>query len=152
MLNFELITPERTLFQLKADQVTLPTTMGEVTILSNHVPLVAELAAGILHIKSNGDEEEVAVAGGFVQIDEEGTVRVLSRFAELGDELNLAAIEEAKERAKKVMEEAIRTNDESFAHAAAALEREFARERLAIRIKRRGHAPKIANRIISRVD
>ena len=147
MLDFELITPERTLFRLKVDQVTLPTTMGDVTILPHHVPLIAELAPGILHLRSGNDEEEVAVAGGFIQVDQEGRIRVLSNLAERGEELDLSVIEKAKERAMQVMQEAVRLDDESFARAAAALEREFARERLARRIHKRGHAPKIAKPI-----
>lgn len=143
MLEFELITPERTLFRLSVDQVTLPTAMGEITVLPNHVPLVAELVPGILHLKRGSDEEEVAVSGGFVLIDESGRIRVLSDTAERGEELDLTAIEEAKTRAESVMRETMRVDDESFAAAAAALEREFARERLARRIQRRGHAPKI---------
>jgi len=147
MLEFELITPERKVFHLRVEQVTLPTTEGEVTLLPNHVPLVAEIAPGIVHLKHGNDEEEVAVAGGFLQVNADGRVRVLADFAERGHELDLTVITEAKERAIQVMQEAVRLDDESFARAAVALEREFARERLALRIKRRGKALTIPNPI-----
>lgn len=147
MLQFELITPERIVFRLRADQVTLPTTLGDVTVLKHHAPLVAELAPGILHVKRGNDEEEVAVAGGFLQVNADGTVRVLADFAERGHELELSAIEDAKARARGIMTEAVRLDDESFARAAAALEREFARERLARRIQRRGRALTISSPI-----
>ncbi|MCR4278568.1 MAG: ATP synthase F1 subunit epsilon [bacterium] len=140
MLEFELITPERKVFHLRVNQVTIPTTEGEVTILPNHVSLVAEITPGIVHLKNGNEEEEVAIAGGFLQVSADGRVRVLADFAERGHELDLSVIEEAKKRATQIMQETIHLNDESFARAAAALEREFARERLALRIQRRGRA------------
>ena len=144
MLQFELITPERTLFRLPVDQATLPTTEGEVTILPNHAPLVAELIPGIAHLKHGNDEEEVAIAGGFVQVDADGHVRVLADHAERGQELDLSVIESARQRAEDVMSNVAHLDDEAFARAAAALEREFARERLALRIKSRGRALSIS--------
>ncbi len=147
MLNFELITPERVVFQLPVERVTLPTTQGEITILPNHAPLVAELAAGIAHLQHGNDEEEVAVAGGFIQVERDGHVRVLADHAERGHELDLAVIEQAKTRAEEVMKNALHLDDESFARAAAALEREFARERLARRVQKRGSALQIRNPI-----
>lgn len=143
MIHFELITPERIVFRQDIDQVTLPTAMGEITILPNHLPMVAALVAGIAHLKKGNAEEDVAVSGGFIDIQAGNTVRVLADTAERGFELHLDSIEEAKKRAEQVMKEVVRSDDATFAAAAAGLERELARYRVAIKHRGSTHVPTI---------
>lgn len=135
---FELVTPERLVMREEVDQVTIPTQDGEITVLPHHAALVANLSAGVMHLMRGSEEEDVAVSGGVVQIGEGGRVRVLAETAERGHELELEAIEEARARAEKVMSEAVRTDDVSFAAAAAALERETARLKTARRYRSYG--------------
>lgn len=130
-LHFELVTPERVVFRQDADQVTLPTAGGEITVLPGHIPLVAALVPGIAQLKKGNETEDVAVSGGFIEISAENRVRVLADTAERGVELDLGVIEAAKDRAEQVMREAVRSDDASYAAAAAALERELARYRVA---------------------
>ena len=137
MMKFELVTPERVVFRTEIDQVTLPTKEGEITILPNHAALVAELVPGVAHLKRGSEEEDVAVSGGFIQIGE-NRARVLADTAERGIDLDLSAIEQAKARAEAVMKETVRSDDTAFASAAAALERELARYKVA----KRTHAMK----------
>ena len=56
---------------------------------------------------------------------------MLADTAERADEIDLARAEEAEERAKKIMAERVRTDDEEYARVAAALEKEMARVRVA---------------------
>jgi F-type H+-transporting ATPase subunit epsilon len=135
-LHFELITPERIVFKTDADRVTLPTAEGEITVLPNHVPLVARLVAGVATLVVGGVEEEVAVSGGFIEVGEGNSVRVLADTAERGTELDISVIEAATQRAAEVMKNVARTDDNAYAAAAAAMERELARGRVA----RRAHA------------
>ncbi len=137
MIHFELITPERVVYRQEADQVTLPTAQGEITVLPGHASLVAALVPGIARLKTKGTEEEVAVSGGFIEVGND-KVRVLADTAERGEELDISVIEEAKKRAEKVMQEAARQDDVSFAAAMASMEREMARYKLA----KRRRAPK----------
>ncbi len=124
---FELVTPEKLVLREEVDSVSVPTTSGEITILANHVPLVSNVSAGVLHLTRGADEEDIAVYGGVIQISEGGRIRLLAETAERGHELVLEDIEAAHARAEKVMSEAAHTNDVAFAAAAAALERETAR-------------------------
>ena len=131
LLHFKLITPEKVVFEKKVSQVTLPTMDGEISILPNHIPLVAQLVPGVAMLKEHNHSEDVAVSGGFIEIDNDNNVTVLADTAERGEELNLQDIEKAKKRAQDVMQNAARGDDETFAHAAAELERELARYRVA---------------------
>lgn len=137
-IQFELITPERVVFRKEADKITLPTAEGEITVLPGHIGLVAALVPGIARLKTAEGEEEVAVSGGFIQVGGD-RVRVLADTAERGEELDLSVIEEAKRRADKVMKEAVRLDDNQYAAAVAAMEREMARYKLA---QKRRHVPR----------
>ena len=150
LIKFELVTPERTVFRTEVDQVTLPTAQGEITILPNHIPLVATLVPGVAHLKKGQAEEDVAVSGGFIQIQEGNLIRVLADTAERGAELDIAAIEQAKDRAEKVMKEAVRADEASYMSAAAALERELARYKTAMKHRKAKHTPTIESAVLSR--
>lgn len=142
-IQFELVTPERVLFREEVDQVTLPTTEGEMTILLNHIPLVAALVPGIAKLKKNGAVEDVAVSGGFIEVQKGNVVRVLADTAERGFELDISAIEAAKQRAEQVMKEAVHADDTAYAAAAALLERELARYKVVKKHRRSVHTPTI---------
>ena len=45
-LKLKIVTPERLILEEMVDQVTLPTTLGEITVLPEHIPLIAGLASG----------------------------------------------------------------------------------------------------------
>jgi len=142
-LKFKLVTPDRSLFDEEAASVTLPTSEGEVTILPHHAPFTALVTAGIAHLtKADGKMDEVAVSDGFVHVTQSGEVTVLTDTAERGFELDVSTIEQAKERAKELMKKTAAMDDVSFAAAAAALEKELARLRLAH--KHQPHARPVA--------
>lgn len=133
-----LLTPERTLFEQEMASLSLPTEAGDITILPEHVALTSVLAPGIAHfIDAAGNEQELAVSNGFIQIAEGGAVTILANTAERGEELDLDIIDQAKKRAEEVMRQAIGRDDVSFAAASAGLKRELARERLAMRHRAR---------------
>lgn len=108
---------------------------GEITILPNHIALVAQLVPGVAVLKAGEASEDVAVSGGFIQVDGKGGIRVLADTAERGEHLNLSDIETAKKRAEEVMKSTVRTDDETFARAAAELERELARYKVAMKYR-----------------
>lgn len=105
-LHVQLITPEKTLIDEEADEITLPTTSGEITVLPEHMPLVSQIAPGIVTIKQHGKEEHVAIDGGFLQIKEDqkrNVVIILSDFALSAREASAKDAEEAKKRAELAM-------------------------------------------------
>lgn len=137
-LHLKLITPDRSLLDEEVSSVSLPTADGEITVLPHHIPLATLLVPGIVRAKRDGTDDEIAVSGGFVEVKKDGTVMILADTAERGQELDLSVIEEAQQRAKAVMSNAARQDDESFAAAAAGLQREIARYRVATRHRRQG--------------
>ncbi|MDD5251233.1 MAG: ATP synthase F1 subunit epsilon [Patescibacteria group bacterium] len=126
-IKLELTTPERNLFRETVDAVTLPTLEGEITVLPNHVPLVAVLVPGMMTVKRGAAEEYVAVSGGFIEVQPGSQVVILADTADRAEELDIKKVEEARERAQKLLEEKRDADDVAMAGITAAIERETAR-------------------------
>jgi F-type H+-transporting ATPase subunit epsilon len=127
LLDFELTTPERVAVRAKIRQVSIPTTEGEITVLPDHLPLVAPIRAGELRlVDEKGVETILAVSGGFVTVHPDNRLAILADTAERAEELDFKVIEEAVQRAEQVLKEKI-DDEERYADATAHLARELAR-------------------------
>lgn len=93
-----------------------------------------------MKLKTGNQEEFLAISTGFVEVRGGNEVAVLADTAERLEELELEKIEEAKKRAEAILAEKRFADDRSFADAAANLERELARYKVASRKKRSHHA------------
>jgi F-type H+-transporting ATPase subunit epsilon len=137
-INFKIVTPERTVFEDSIDQVTLPTQEGEITVLPEHIPLIAVLAPGELVIKQDGKEVAMAVSGGMIEV-RKNEITILADTAERAEEIDIKRAEEARERAEKLKDEKIRMDETEYAAVAALMERNLARIRVAKKhLTRRG--------------
>lgn len=137
-IKFKIVTPERTVFEDEVDQITLPTADGEITVLPNHIPLISILVPGELDLKKDGEEIAVAVSGGMIEV-RKNEMTILADTAERAEEIDLARAEEAKKRAENLKEERIRTDETQYATAAAILEKNLARIKVARKhLTRRG--------------
>ncbi|HYE22222.1 MAG TPA: ATP synthase F1 subunit epsilon [Verrucomicrobiae bacterium] len=130
MIDFNITTPARTLLSEKIESVTLPTEMGEITILPNHIPLVANLVPGEVRYKIAGKTNFFAVSGGFIEVQKGNKVTVLADTAEFGHEIDIDRAQRARDQAKQIMENT-RKDDVSYADASAILEKNLARLRVA---------------------
>lgn len=130
MLKFKIATPERVVLEIEADSVTLPTELGEITVLPNHIPLVANLVAGEIKYKAGGKDSFFVVSDGVIEVKNDGQVVVLSDTAEFGHEIDIKRAEEGRERAKQLMSKSYK-DEKTFADAAALLEKNLARLRVA---------------------
>ena len=131
-LKFKIATPERVVYESEVDSVTCPTEMGEVTVLPNHIPLVANLKAGELKTLRDGEEKFFALSGGFLEVRPRNEIVILADTAEASDEIDIARAQEARQRAKKIMAEEFRSEEE-YATTVAALDRSLARLKVAKR-------------------
>ncbi len=135
-LQITIVTPERIVFEGTIDSLTAMTETGEITILPNHVPLATLLKAGEMRAMVGKEELYLAASTGLLEVKPGNQIVVLADSAERSEELELAQIEEAKQRAEEAVSEARHKNDVAFADAAAHLERELARYRVAMKHKR----------------
>ena len=124
-IHFEIVTPEKTVLKEEVLQLTVPTKMGEITVLPHHFPLVASLQAGVIEIKLLDDKvETVAVSGGFIEVLPNKVV-ILADTAERAADIDEARAEEARQRAEKLMAE--KREDVDFSAVQAKIAKELAR-------------------------
>ena len=138
-IKFKIVTPERIVFEDTVDAVVVPTVDGEITILPHHIPLVTLLKAGVLQIKKGDEMTPLAVSNGVMEVDGRHVV-ILADTAERADELEEEKIQHAKEEAEKLMN-ARRGDEVGFADAAAGLEREIVRLKVAQKYRHKSRGP-----------
>ena len=67
-MDVQIITPDKSLYDGKADLVTVPGTSGSIGILNNHAPLVSSLSKGEVKIVLDNKEEFFKIDGGVVEV------------------------------------------------------------------------------------
>jgi len=102
MLNLEIVTPEKKVFDDAVDAVTIPTAKGEIGVLPNHAPLISTLKPGILTYSNRGAMERMVVSGGFVEVSI-NKVSILADVAEKADEVNVEAARADREASEKIL-------------------------------------------------
>lgn len=124
-IKFEIVTPEKTVLKEEVLQITVPTKMGEITVLPNHIPLVASLMPGVIEIKTADNKiETIAVSGGFIEVLPDKVV-ILADTAERAADIDEARAEEARKRAEELMKE--KKEDVDFTAVQAKIAKELAR-------------------------
>ncbi len=89
LIHLKVITPEKIFFDGKIKQITLPTSLGQITILPKHIPLISLVNEGnISFIREDNIEESFVISGGFVEVTWK-KVLLLIDTAEYIDEVKL---------------------------------------------------------------
>jgi len=118
--HLQIISPKRILFEEDVVEITAPTDKGEISILANHTPMVSQLSMGDLVIKKEKGEQIIAVYGGFINIESNGTVTILADNAEHIHEINEQSAIEAIKKAEEAIAKA-KASRENFAKGQAEL-------------------------------
>ena len=135
-INFQIVTPEKIIYRDDVDSITLPTQIGEITVLPHHAPLISSLKSGEAIIKKDGEEFSIAISGGFLQVQPKNKEVVLADAAERAEELSEERAEQARIRAEEILKEK-RLDKAEMATAAAALEKSLIRLKVARRRSKR---------------
>jgi F-type H+-transporting ATPase subunit epsilon len=99
--KFELVSPERLLLSQEVEQVLVPGSEGDFTILARHAPLLTSLRPGLLEIGSGGPaRKRYFVRGGFAEVSPAGLV-VLAETAIDLDELDKSILDQAVKDAEE---------------------------------------------------
>jgi F-type H+-transporting ATPase subunit epsilon len=79
--KFELVSPERLLVSGEVEQVLVPGSEGDMTVLAHHAPLLTTLRPGLLDIAMPGGERKrYFIRGGFAEVGP-GGLTVLAETA-----------------------------------------------------------------------
>ena len=78
-MNFDLVSPERSLASFAATEVLIPGSEGDMTAMFNHAPILTTLRPGLLLVSSAGGVSEYVVTGGFAEVTPEGVTVIAER-------------------------------------------------------------------------
>ena len=99
MIKVKIITPLGLYKEGEVEAVHLRTVEGDITILPNHIPLVAMLETCKCSLKEKGDYHDYAMAGGMMQF-KDNEMRILTDAIEGREEIDIERAKRAKERAE----------------------------------------------------
>ena len=124
-----MLSAERELYSGEARAITAETEEGEVTVMSDHIPLVTNLRAGELTIRKDDSTDYLFAGGGVLEFTPENECKILADVAERVDEIDAERAEAARKRAREIL--AAAKSEPDVAAAKAALLRALARLRIA---------------------
>ncbi|MEY4353641.1 MAG: hypothetical protein RLZZ609_1882 [Cyanobacteriota bacterium] len=105
-LNLRVLAPDQSVFDGPVDEVILPSSTGQLGVLTGHVSLLTALESGVLRLREGSSWTSIALMGGFAEV-ESNQVTVLVNGAELGGSIDRATAErefEAAEQAARTFE------------------------------------------------
>ena len=98
MINLEIVTPEGQKLSQIVSEVTAPGLVGELGIMSGHIPLLTVLGIGpFTFVEDTGDSKTLAVNGGYLRVDGKSLI-VITETAEFADEVDVERAQKALER------------------------------------------------------
>ena len=133
-LQLDIVTAERLVSSEQIDVLVAPGVEGELAVLAHHAPLLTVLKPGEIRILNDGEESDIAVSGGFMEVMPD-KVTILADTAERADEIDEERAEIALKRAEERIVAA--PTDMDLERALASLRRSQARLKVARR-RRRG--------------
>ncbi len=133
-MDLKIITPKKVVYEDTIDEITLPSSEGEITILPKHVALFAMLKEGIITVFKDKEETLFSIGGGYVETDGKQVSVLVSRaFGQ--DEIDEAAVKKAQKDAEELLEKNI--SEQERTDAMQLLRRSTLDLKLLSKIKRR---------------
>jgi len=118
-LNVQLVAADRAIWSGSARMVIARTLDGDLGVLPGHALLLAELADGVVAIRtSEGASVIAAVHGGFISVTDDG-VSLLAESAELAEEID---VERARRALDRLAAESGDSSEERLADAQSRAE------------------------------
>lgn len=128
-LTIRVVSPDKTVWDATAEEVILPSTTGQLGILTGHAPLLTALDTAVMRVRpSNKNQDWVAIAlmGGFAEV-ENNEVTILVNGAERGDTIDLEAARTAYTQAEAKVNQSQNATRQEQIQATQAFKRARAR-------------------------
>ncbi|MGJ3251098.1 MAG: ATP synthase F1 subunit epsilon [Elainellaceae cyanobacterium] len=125
-LTVRVVSPDKTVWDSAAEEVILPSTTGQLGILSGHAPLLTALDTGVMRVRAEKDWVAIALMGGFAEVEND-ELTILVNGAERGDSIDRTSAQSAYKEAEQRFNQASSDNRQEKLQAAQALKRARAR-------------------------
>jgi len=134
-MKVEIVSAEEEIYSGTAEMVFAPAAEGEIGVAPGHTPLLTLLGPGEVRVQVSTEEEaSFYVSGGMIEVQPK-LVTILSDTASRAEDLDEAAVQEARDAAQKMLEDGGGGMD--YAKARAQLAETAAQIRAIQRLRRR---------------
>ena len=104
-LNVRVITPDRIVWDANAEELILPSSTGQLCILTDHAPLLTALDIGVMRLKTGGNWISFVLMEGFAEV-EDNKITILCNGAEEGASIDASTAQAALEKVTLLVDEA----------------------------------------------
>jgi len=104
-LNVRVITPDKVVWDAMADELILPSSTGQIGILTDHAPLLTALDIGVMRLKTDAGWTAIVLMEGFAEV-EDNKVTILCNGAEEGSSIDLKSAQDELEKVTLLVDEA----------------------------------------------
>jgi F-type H+-transporting ATPase subunit epsilon len=104
-LNVRVITPDKVMWDAMAEELILPSSTGQIGILTDHAPLLTALDIGVMRLKSETGWTSIVLMEGFAEV-EDNKVTILCNGAEEGSSIDLKTAQAELEKVTLLVDEA----------------------------------------------
>nr|YP_010937678.1 ATP synthase CF1 epsilon subunit [Palisada intermedia]WKW95729.1 ATP synthase CF1 epsilon subunit [Palisada intermedia] len=111
-VQVRVIAPDTIVWNAEAEEIILPSSTGQLGILSGHIPLLTALDIGVMRVRINKEWKPIILLGGFAEV-KNNNVTILVNGAEEIQEINLEEANKSLEEANSLFEKA-KTNKEKI--------------------------------------
>jgi len=105
-LNVRVITPDKVVWDASAEEIILPSSTGQLGILTDHAPLLTALDIGVMRLKSNNNWTSIVLFEGFAEV-EDNKVTIMSNGAEEGSNIDATAAQAELESVTLLIDQAV---------------------------------------------
>ncbi|MBR1422098.1 MAG: ATP synthase F1 subunit epsilon [Ruminococcus sp.] len=98
--SLKIITPEKLFFEGETEQLIVKTAAGDIGILADHVPYVANLVSSPLRIREGEAFKEAAISGGLMRVASNEVV-IVTPAVEWAEDIDVVRAQKAKELAER---------------------------------------------------
>jgi F-type H+-transporting ATPase subunit epsilon len=119
MFKFELVSPERILMSVDAEQVIVPGAEGEFTVLIDHAPVISKLLPGVIRVTTPDSKQSIFVRSGFAEVTSD-KLTVLAERAFIVEEADPRQLDNELDLAHKALDYA--DTDEARLHVTRAID------------------------------
>ena len=104
-LNVRVITPDKVVWDAMVEELILPSSTGQLGVLTDHAPLLTALDIGVMRLKADAGWTSIVLMEGFAEV-EDNKVTILCNGAEEGSSIDLKTAQDELEKVTLLVDEA----------------------------------------------
>lgn len=104
-LKIRVIAPDKTVWDTEAEEAILPSSTGQLGILTGHIPILTALDIGVMRVRIDKEWKPLILLGGFAEVDN-NNVTILVNGVEESSEIDINIAQNQLEEATTALADA----------------------------------------------